>query len=147
MGGRPADARVALEPVADFAAPASLAPEAARDAYGQPDVASTARARAQSKAPPGKIRARGPATWYCLQGVSSCHHAAGGGMYAAAGAALRVGDWRGRVVTVCTSSRCVTVKLIDWCACGDGRVIDLYGDAFRRLSPLSEGVIRVAVRW
>ena len=144
--GRPADAP-ALGPVADFAAPEALDADAAREAYGQPDVASTANARVQSKLPPGKIRARGNATWYCLSGVSSCHRDYGGGLYAAAGPALRVGDWRGRTVTVCTGSRCVTVQLVDWCACPGGRVIDLYSAAFRRLAPLSEGEIRVAVRW
>ena len=30
-------------------------------------------------------------------------------------------------------------RLIDWCACGNGHIIDLYSDAFRRLAPLSSG--------
>ena len=68
-------------------------------------------------------------------------------MYAAAGAELRVGDWRGRVVTVCRGSDCIRVTLIDWCSCKGDRVIDLYGDAFRRLGSLSSGVLRVSVRW
>jgi rare lipoprotein A (peptidoglycan hydrolase) len=68
-------------------------------------------------------------------------------MYAAAGPLLRVGDWRGRVVRVCGNGRCVTVKLIDWCACPGSRVIDLYSDAFQRLAPLSEGTIQVTVSW
>ena len=68
-------------------------------------------------------------------------------MYAAAGAELRKGDWRGRTVTVCAGSDCIRVTLIDWCACEGNRVIDLYGDAFRRLAPLGEGVIPVVVRW
>ena len=92
--------------------------------------------------------AKGTATWYCLPGRSVCPRGYSGGMYAAAGPALRVGKWRGRVVTVCASGRCVTVTLVDWCACGDGRVIDLFGDAFRRLAPLSRGTIRgVVVKW
>jgi rare lipoprotein A (peptidoglycan hydrolase) len=41
----------------------------------------------------------------------------------------------------------VTVQLIDWCACKGERVIDLYGDAFRRLAPLGTGVIKVKVSW
>ena len=61
--------------------------------------------------------------------------------------ALRVGDWRGRTVTVCGSGSCVNVKLIDWCACGSGRVIDLYSDAFSRLAPLSSGTLSVRVSW
>lgn len=68
-------------------------------------------------------------------------------MYAAAGPGLRVGDWRGRRVQVCGSGSCIVVRLIDWCACGDGRVIDLYSDAFRRLAPLSTGELRVKVSW
>jgi len=90
---------------------------------------------------------RGTASWYCQAGVSVCHSDYPGGMYAAAGPALRVGNWRGRTVTVCGSGSCVNVKLIDWCACGSGRVIDLYSDAFRQLAPLSSGTVSVRVTW
>ncbi len=48
---------------------------------------------------------------------------------------------------VCSGGECVRVTLIDWCACKGERVIDLYGDAFRRLAPLSRGVIKVKVDW
>ena len=89
----------------------------------------------------------GTASWYCKAGVSACHNAYPSGLYAAAGPALRVGDWRGRTVTVCGSGSCVNVKLIDWCACGSGRVIDLYSDAFSRLAPLSSGTLSVRVSW
>jgi len=92
-------------------------------------------------------RVEGGASWYCRTGVSECHYAYDGGMYAAAGPALRVGDWRGRHVRVCSGSRCVIVRLIDWCQCYGSRVIDLYSDAFRRLAPLSEGTVRVSVSW
>ena len=68
-------------------------------------------------------------------------------MYAAAGPALRVGDWRGRTVTVTAGGRSVRVTLIDWCACPDGRLIDLYAGAFSRLAPLSRGVVRVTAAW
>ena len=94
-----------------------------------------------------RIRARGQATWYCLPGMSKCHRDRSGGMYAAAGAQLRVGDWRGRRVTVCREDDCVRVTLIDWCACAGDRVIDLYSDAFRRLESLSTGTMPVTVRW
>ena len=108
-------------------------------------------ARAISKEPPFRStghRASGLATWYCLPGVSRCHNAYPGGLYAAAGPGLRVGDWRGRRVQVCGSGACVVVRLVDWCACGGGaRLIDLYSDAFRRLAPLSSGGVRVTVRW
>jgi hypothetical protein len=139
----PLDADAAI---GDFV-PRALGAEAQRDAYGQPDIDTKANVKAQSKLPPTKVRARGSATWFCLAGVSSCHYARSGGMYAAAGAELRKGDWRGRTVTVCAGSDCIRVTLIDWCACKGNRVIDLYGDAFRRLAPLGAGVIPVSVRW
>ena len=83
----------------------------------------------------------GSATWYCCtRGHSS------GEYVAAAGPALRVGNWRGRYVTVC-ASRCLRVRLIDWCLCSSARVIDLHPAAFRALAPLSRGVTRVTVSW
>jgi hypothetical protein len=90
---------------------------------------------------------RGSASWYCKPGVSACHYQYSGGMYAAAGPALRVGNWRGRTVNVCSGSRCVRVTLIDWCQCYGTRVIDLYSDAFSRLGSLSSGTISVRVTW
>ena len=88
----------------------------------------------------------GRAAWYCQNG-SGCPAGYSGGLYAAAGAALRVGNWRGRTVSVCGSGNCVNVKLIDSCWCASGRVIDLYSDAFRRLAPTSVGTISVRVSW
>ena len=64
-------------------------------------------------------------------------------MYAAAGPALRHGNWRGSFVTVRAGGRSVRVRLIDVCICG--RVLDLYSAAFQRLAPLSVGVLRVVV--
>lgn len=103
----------------------------------------------------GSIRGwlTGTATWYCEAGVSRCpkrypDRAGIADLYAAAGPALRRafdGKWRGRHVLVCKGKTCVEVKLVDWCACGHGRVIDLFGDAFKQLAPLSRGEIRVAV--
>lgn len=84
---------------------------------------------------------RGLATWYC------CTRGHPSGLYAAAGPALRVGDWRGRGVTVSGPGGTVRVTMIDACACGHGRVIDLYPQAFRRLAPLSQGVVGVTVSW
>ena len=92
-------------------------------------------------------RVRGGASWYCQAGVSACHRDYPGGMYAAAGPALRVGSWRGRQVRVCAGGDCIWVRLIDWCACGNGHIIDLYSDAFRHLAPLNSGVVRVTVSW
>ncbi|MEO5885993.1 MAG: RlpA-like double-psi beta-barrel domain-containing protein [Candidatus Limnocylindrales bacterium] len=139
--------------MADIAAIADFAPRArsssdARVAFGQPEAAAAdADVKSVVKLPPTRLRARGDATWYCLSGVSACHRDFGGGMYAAAGAELRVGDWRGRTVTVCAGDDCIRVKLVDWCACPGDRVIDLYGDAFRRLSSLRTGILPVSVRW
>jgi rare lipoprotein A (peptidoglycan hydrolase) len=92
-------------------------------------------------------RVAGSSTWYCRPGVSACHHAYSGGLYAAAGSELRIGAWRGRQVKVCAGGDCVWVRLIDTCACGGARIIDLYSDAFRRLAPLDSGVLRVTVSW
>jgi rare lipoprotein A (peptidoglycan hydrolase) len=39
------------------------------------------------------------------------------------------------------------VKLVDWCACGGARVIDLFSDAFSRLAPLGTGTVAVRVSW
>lgn len=137
-----------LAATSDITMPGALSGEDAEAALRRPDAAQpTPVVRTQSKAPPGRIRARGAATWYCVPGVSACHRDYGAGLYAAAGPELRVGDWRGRKVMVCAGDDCVRVTLVDWCACPGDRVVDLYGDAFRRLAPLSEGILRVSVRW
>lgn len=90
-------------------------------------------------------RLEGPASWFCLPGRSACTRGfAAGGAYAAAGPPIRAAlgaGWRGRVVLVAG----IRVKLIDWCACGGGRLLDLYGSVFRQLAPLSAGVITVTV--
>lgn len=83
----------------------------------------------------------GWATWYAADG-----------MIAAAGPALRehLGrDWRGTAVRVTANGHTVVVRLTDWCACGKRHgkptLLDLSDDAFRRLAPLSVGVIGVEV--
>ncbi len=86
---------------------------------------------------------RGLATWYCGAG-SPCTRGYPGGMYAAAGSELQVGDWRGSRVTVC-ASKCITVTLIDSCGCAGNRIIDLYREAFARLADPSRGVVAVTV--
>jgi len=89
----------------------------------------------------GAIR-RGTATWYC------CTRGHGENeLVAAAGAEIRVGDWRGRSVSVCAGRRCIRVKLVDWCGCPGNRIIDLHPGAFRQLAPLSSGIVAVTVRW
>ena len=119
-------------------------------AVGRPTPAQRNVAKSVAKAQGIRLtghHASGTATWYCKTGVSVCHHDYPGGMYAAAGGPLRVGDWRGRRVQVCGGGRCIIVTLIDWCACGNGHIIDLYSDAFQRLTPLSSGGLRVKVSW
>jgi Lytic transglycolase len=92
-------------------------------------------------------KVKGIATWFCLPGVSACTSGYRGGMYAAAGSELRIGNWRGRTVKVCGNGNCIYVKLIDWCACGGSRIIDLYHDAFSALASPSRGGIGVTVSW
>ena len=144
-----ADVR-ALERALEFASIRNAYLDSARQQLARPPAAveaPTPEPKAEPKAPAGKIRARGDATWYCVAGVSACHRDYGGGMYAAAGSELRIGDWRGRTVAVCAGNECIPVTLIDWCACEGDRVIDLYGDAFRQLAPLGQGIVDVSVRW
>lgn len=65
---------------------------------------------------------------------------------AAAGPALRRGDWRGRIVTVC-AARCIRVRLTDWCQCYGARLIDLDARSFAQLAPLSAGLVRVQITY
>lgn len=81
---------------------------------------------------------RGTASWYGATG-----------MIGAAGPELRrwLGkNWRGTRITVISGSRSVTIRLTDWCACGvRHRLVDLSDDAFRRLAPLSQGVVKIVI--
>ncbi len=144
-----ADSRAPAPVIADFGDPGrSFAPRPQPPLTVAPKVIAARTPRpAPQVASGGSTGASGKATWYCKPGVSVCHRAYPGGMYAAAGPRLRVGKWRGRVVQVCGGGTCISVKLIDWCACPGARVIDLYSDAFRRLAPLNKGTIDVTVSW
>lgn len=84
------------------------------------------------------------ATWYCLKGVSRCTRGYPGGYYAAISQDLRF--LRGREVLVTYGDRSVRVTVID-CLCSRAGGIDLYGDAFRQLAPLSTGKLRVTLSW
>lgn len=88
----------------------------------------------------------GRASWYCGAGSRCTRGVPAGAMAAAAGPALRVGNWRGRIVRVESGGRAVLVRLVDWCAC-PSRVIDLYRSAFSRLASPSRGVILVSITW
>jgi hypothetical protein len=149
------EAGPAATPWPSFQLPAAPAPVPIGD-FQEPDREVGSRATPNQPVrvdsivkPPPKPKhvRRGTATWYCRPGISECHYGYSGGLYAAAGSELRVGDWRGRTVLACAGGRCVRVKLIDWCACEGARVIDLYSDAYRRLAPLSTGTVRIAVYW
>jgi hypothetical protein len=97
----------------------------------------------------GRSLQRGSASWYCGHG-SACTHGYMDGLYAAAGPALRAAlgrEWRGRRVHVASGLRGVDITLIDWCACPNGRLLDLFSDAFLRLAPLDRGVVKVTVSW
>jgi len=139
----------ALETIQDFATQARN-PAPRPTPRDRAIARSVARAPATLRQPAVRLTghsATGSATWYCKTGVSACHHSYPGGLYAAAGPELRVGNWRGRHVRVCGNGHCVNVTLIDWCACGGNHIIDLYSDAFRYLAPLSAGAVRVTVSW
>ena len=143
------DARAATEaePIGDFQEEEarSFAPRANPE---QPvDVDSLVKATPRPTPPPNPTHSvSGRAAWYCNNG-SGCPAGYSGGMYAAAGPGLRVGNWRGRTVNVCGNGNCINVTLVDWCACGGAREIDLFADAFARLAPLSTGTVAVTVRW
>jgi hypothetical protein len=142
-------------PIGDFRlGERGLSPRPAVGGAAAPGIVVVPKPRPKPPAPQavrstsgGSHRVAGTASWYCLTGVSACHYAYPGGMYAAAGSELRVGNWRGRTVRVCSGSRCISVTLIDWCACSGSRVIDLYSDAFKRLAPLDTGLLKVSVSW
>lgn len=97
------------------------------------------------------ISVSGNASWYCLTPVSRCTAGfAETGLYAAAGPKLRAAigtNWRGYTVKVTAMGKSVVVKLIDFCACEDNKVIDLYAVAWETLYPnhLEVGLLSVLV--
>ena len=91
--------------------------------------------------PPPAIR--GVASWYrYIPG----HAAAGPALRRALGPA-----WRGKVVRVVrrteTGTHFALVKLTDWCACPNGRIVDLDVRSFARLGSPSLGLVRIEVTW
>ncbi len=81
----------------------------------------------------GTVEIGGTATWY------DYHEG-----QAAAGPALRIGDWRGSTVRVCAQT-CIVVRLTGACWCKGDRIIDLDDADFAKLAPLSRGVVSVTV--
>lgn len=104
------------------------------------------RGSSRSERRPPSFALAGTASWYCCT--------AGYGqdaVVAAAGPALRVGDWRGRIVTVCAGV-CLRVRLVDWCGCYRGtareRLVDLAIGAVAALGlDPGRGLYEVKVRW
>jgi rare lipoprotein A (peptidoglycan hydrolase) len=86
---------------------------------------------------------RGTATWYC-SGTSACTRGYGPSDLVAA-VDPRLGIARGTRIVVRSGGRSVTVTAVDVCACAGARVIDLTSGAFRRLAPLSRGIIPVTL--
>src|SRR5688500_12332576 len=85
----------------------------------------------------------GTATWYCGNG-SPCTSGYGpGDMVAAIDPTL--GIPKGTRLRVHHDGRSVVVRVVDVCACGGARIIDLTSGAFSRLAPLSRGVIDVSI--
>ena len=84
----------------------------------------------------------GQATWYCGSG-SRCTRGYGPSDLVAAIDRKDTPFDKGDRVTVRHGRRSVTVRIVDVCACRGRRVIDLTTGAFRRLAPLSAGVIDV----
>ena len=134
-------------PAVGLSRAAASLPQPRRQFVRKPSKAAAPATSAVTTTVGNTRRVKGVATWYCLPGVSSCTSGYSGGLYAAAGSELRIGNWRGRHVKVCGNGNCVVVTLIDWCACGGSRIIDLYHDAFSRLASPSTGGMGVTVTW
>ena len=95
---------------------------------------------------PGTVALGGKATHYCLPGQRGTSYCTRGYGPEDMVAAIDRKDtpWRkGDQVLVTHGSRSVVVTIVDVCACKGARLIDLTSGAFRRLAPLSRGVIAV----
>lgn len=75
----------------------------------------------------------GKATWYHAEGLTAAHRTL------PFGTVVRVENL--------ANGRWVNVVIRDRGPWGDGRIIDLSDDAFRRIASLDTGVIRVRIRW
>jgi hypothetical protein len=103
-------------------------------------AASTAPAALVPGAP---TRWQGTATWYCGHG-SAC--TAGYGPNDLVAAIDRsLGIAKGELVIVRFGGHSVTVRIVDVCACGGARLIDLTTGAFQRLAKLEYGVLPVTL--
>lgn len=137
-----AQATATAAPVYDFIRIAPTGPPQAPRPTVVPKVAPVVTSRPIA-APRASKSLSGQATWYRWH-VGE----------AAAGPRLRQAlgpHWRFKIVKTCLANaptRCVSVKLSDWCLCSQGnRLIDLDVRSFARLAPTSAGVIAVTVHW
>ena len=116
-------------------------------------VEAAARAEAVGSVPVSHVEAKTAlrssyrlvrATWYCLAGRSRCTRGVPAScLCAAISPDLR--RWAGSSLLVSYGGRSVRVRIVD-CLCSRMGGIDLYASAFRRLAPLSVGVLRVQIR-
>lgn len=94
------------------------------------------------------VQVAGVAT-YCAPTPTRCQ-SWGGDALVGAVPSFRFGD-KPYPATVCRGGRCVEVTVVSFCACGQrggkDTVIDLSPAAFRRLAPLSRGVIDVTLTY
>lgn len=135
------DSRVPLVPTVPPTAEPTRRPEPVRAVIPEPPRATEPDSHRTS------VTVRGTSSWYCGHG-SPCTRGYPDGLYAAAGPALRVGDWRGRRVLVSANGRSVWVRLIDTCQCYGTRVIDAYAKVWAALGvPISRGIVKVSVTW
>ncbi len=129
-----------------FLAGCSVATASPAAPTGSPDTAGVAAAPEAVFHPSGDEPAAtygGTATWYC-SATSPCTRGYGpGDMVAAIDPTL--GIPKGTRLRVTHDGRSVNVTVVDVCACGGARIIDLTSGAFQQLAPLSRGVIDVAI--
>ncbi len=110
----------------------------------EPRIAATAATPAPSAPSGSGSMAAGPA----IRGVASWWDSWGHGLYAAAGPRLRVGQWLGEIVTVCSvdTGRCLAVPITTSCQCLGTRLVDLSLDTILGLGlDPARGVFEVEV--
>ena len=128
-------------PLEDSRAPSTSAALDGQASSGGAPIPSPAAATTD----PSPATSRGIAS-YCAPTPTHCQSWGGGAMLGAV-SSFRWGD-RPYDVRVCRAdarTRCTVVTVVSFCGCPDGRVIDLSPAAFRRLAPLSAGLVRVTV--
>ena len=94
----------------------------------------------------GTVAVSGTSTWYCGNG-SPCTAGYGPGD-AVAAIDPSLGIPKGTIVTVTGDAGSRRVRIVDVCACGGARIIDLTSGMFRAIvGPLSRGVGTVTIEY